>query len=1290
VTLTPEHRQFLLDCAFTEPMMDGVESYEGGIAFDLVSPTGRVLRQIRPDEPRLNAQGKPVKYETPAGERLVLPVPPGMQDRVMNQATKLLIVEGTKGHRAAAGYAPNDLAVVGVLGCWGWKRDDRPNPDLFAIPLEQRDVVVALDADISSNASVYDAANGLQEALLMTCGAGSVTFVKVPGGGDDSIDDFLAMVPEAARQRRLQGLVNAAQPLQRLVPKRPRDNRFIAASGRVEVEDMFHELERRHRMAVTLDDTIAVFKHGRYANGRSREFGRSVLDILGNHYRPAHEDTILKYSLNRLKTEHRVIPDRPGVPLVNVANGLLNLDTLELEPHASDYMSLVQFPIEWDEDATAPAYEDWLAGALQGGDEQIAAIEETFAQMLDPEAVPTKAAFLFGPSRSGKSTYLTLAADIAGKSNMSAVSLHDLSGNGFAAAEVYGKILNVCADLSSAHVRDTSLFKQLLGEDVVHANKKYGDQFTFRNNAMFAFSANEIPTVGEGSGAYLARMRPFLFPHSRLGSEDLTLRARLRSEQAGIFRRWVTALRAHRARNGFLPVDQGVAVEFETSSDAIRAFIAERTVPDAMGTQAAILYAEYELWCQRTGRRALSATRFGERLKDADIARREKRRDGNYYLVRIVAAGSIDLTDPTPPRGAGTSQTPGTESDNVREEWHTPSSVVGVEGGGDNKLSDTSNSPQSLTHTTHNAFNPPHAPQPSTHPPHTPVVFDLETTGLDGLHTDPRGFVRIVAVEDTGGQVEVVSPEIGDKVLGDLLADGHQLVAHNGMQFDFLAMQRRGVLDVLAHGDAGYLIDSKVLALLNDPPAAGMKTPRKYYGLDSTAQRLAGVGKSHDLGELADKHGGFDAIPVDDEEYLAYAAQDVSATRAMFEHLDLSDYARREMRVMARLSASITGVGFRVDEPLMAHRILKGREHRAERIEWLVQHTGLPLVNDKGEPYKSPHATKPGKQALVSAFEALGITLPTTDKGRPSMSSDTMSELIEAVDHDGPVAELAYAIQQLQGVRTVYETVAGSMHADGRVHPEVNAFQASGRLSVQNPGLTVMGKRGGKHVEREVFLPDSDDEVLVAFDLNQIDARAIAMHSQDPGYMALFCDPSIDSHTEIARSVFGDVKRRDEAKVIGHSWNYGAGPRSIAARAGLPESTVYEFDRAMRAQFPRLVTWRDEVRERAATGALMDNGFGRLMRPEPDRAWTQGPALMGQGLARDLLMEGLLRLPLDAVARLRAVVHDEVVFSVPRDAVEEFKAVVLEAMQFEFMGVPVTAGFEGQGDNWGAIYEKRK
>jgi DNA polymerase-1 len=233
----------------------------------------------------------------------------------------------------------------------------------------------------------------------------------------------------------------------------------------------------------------------------------------------------------------------------------------------------------------------------------------------------------------------------------------------------------------------------------------------------------------------------------------------------------------------------------------------------------------------------------------------------------------------------------------------------------------------------------------------------------------------------------------------------------------------------------------------------------------------------------------------------------------------------------------------------------------------------------------------------------------------------------------------------------------------------------------------VFGKRDGRHVEREVFLPEPGHVVLAA-DMSQVDMRAIAGLCQDPAYTRLFA-PGVDAHEEISRMVWGTPDRREAAKAIGHGWNYGRGTRAIAEAARIPLDAAEEFDRAMTENFPVLVEWRSEVRERAEAGELLDNGWGRRMRPDPDRAWTQAPALMGQGGARDLMAEAILRLPLDLVPMLRAVVHDELVFSVPATDVDEIRAEVLRAMTFAWRDVPILAKAEKTGIlSWGSCYDK--
>jgi DNA polymerase-1 len=278
--------------------------------------------------------------------------------------------------------------------------------------------------------------------------------------------------------------------------------------------------------------------------------------------------------------------------------------------------------------------------------------------------------------------------------------------------------------------------------------------------------------------------------------------------------------------------------------------------------------------------------------------------------------------------------------------------------------------------------------------------------------------------------------------------------------------------------------------------------------------------------------------------------------------------------------------------------------------------------------------------------------------------------------------------------RTVYQTATECLAPDGRVHPFVSMRQASGRWSVTNPGLTVFGKRGGKHVERDIFIADDDDSVILSCDLSQVDMRAMAGHCQDPGYMALFGwgedGRPLDPHTMIGEQV---GLGREPAKAIGHGWNYGLGPARMI-RNGLDPEKVYQFVNGMEARFPGLIAWREVIRETGKAGMILDNGFGRRMRCDPSRAYTVAPALMGQGGARDIMCESLLRLPRELWPFLRVMVHDEIVLSVPRWAAEEIGHILKEAMTWTWtppgaaMGVPILCDLSKPGKSWGEVSAK--
>jgi DNA polymerase-1 len=572
------------------------------------------------------------------------------------------------------------------------------------------------------------------------------------------------------------------------------------------------------------------------------------------------------------------------------------------------------------------------------------------------------------------------------------------------------------------------------------------------------------------------------------------------------------------------------------------------------------------------------------------------------------------------------------------------------------------------------------------------LVFDLEGASADqlykGNHEGP--FVRLLGIQKPHGGISILAGPGMKREYVQTLAEADVKIGHNILAFDIPALARHEGGDYAKLSEGA--VDTMVLARLADPPGARGQKPWStpgYYSLDAVAARVGVPGKTDDLAGLAARHGGYDRIPVDDPDYRAYLRGDLSATRAVYEALKpaLTPYARREMRVVS-IQNRMTFNGWRIDVPLLADRVRIEEEHRLSALESLHDGYGLPRTGGK-----APLGSKAGKEWFAEGLASQGIapvmTKPTEahPNGQVSVSGAALTELGNRPGISTEAASILALMTEVAGVTAKYQEIQNHLIED-RVHGGIGADQASGRWAMTRPSLTNIGKRGEKKVaQRAVFLPEPG-HVLISFDLDQVDMRAIAALSQDTEYMKLF-EPGRDAHSEIAMLVFGrsDGDWRDKSKRCGHGWNYGMSVNGLI-RSGVDPQVAQQFDTQMTHRFPVLCSKREEWRAYGSSGALLDNGFGRTMRCDPNRSHTQAPALMGQGGARDLMCEGLLRLDPAIHPMLRAVVHDEVVCSVPSSRVDEISEHIQQALTFEWRGVRITCGASKPGINWAACYSK--
>lgn len=580
------------------------------------------------------------------------------------------------------------------------------------------------------------------------------------------------------------------------------------------------------------------------------------------------------------------------------------------------------------------------------------------------------------------------------------------------------------------------------------------------------------------------------------------------------------------------------------------------------------------------------------------------------------------------------------------------------------------------------------------------MPLDLETSSVKRLWHGPERFCVRLAGYAIGDGPVVTTTDV-DRVVALLHEPDVIVVGHNVLAFDLPALEAYHGLDLDRMVAEGRVVDTLLAARQNDPPLSG-KVDERRYGLDAVAKRVLGEGKVSGGGESAlkalareysptgDLGDGFDRIPVDHPDYVRYLVQDVELVRQLASHLVVDDYTIREHRLMHRLN-SISRNGFRVDVALAQRLVAEQAERIRVRKRELHDRYGLPLTG------KAPHRTKDGIGALEKAFVDVGVEPPRTAKGALATGKEVVDAL--EAEHAGntELGQLCRTLRALNGERTTAQTILDHVGPDGRVHPEIDARQATGRISVTRPGLTVMGKRDRANIiERALLLPDEGD-VLLPVDLSAIDGRAVALHCGDDAYAELFALGK-DLHDEMAVAVFGEDgwdrstghhPRRGDAKAISHATNYGMGAAGLARNAGIDIAEAKRQLAVLEARFPKLIAWKVMVREEAKR-QILTTAFGRRVRIAPGREYTQAPAFLGQGTARDLMMEGLLRLPEWLVARLRAVVHDELVFSVPTDRIDEVREQILGALQFDVNGVPILAEAGDPGRDWADCYRSEK
>lgn len=367
---------------------------------------------------------------------------------------------------------------------------------------------------------------------------------------------------------------------------------------------------------------LYIYGSGAYRGGGEAHIRRKVKSL---HEGWGSADQWSSHKANEVVEYIRVdapeLWNQPPANFINVQNGLLNVDTGQLQPHSPGFLSTTQLPVIYDPTATCPAWEAFIQATLPEDAQGI--IWEIAGDLAVPDRSIQKAHLFVGEGANGKSTQLTALINFLGKANIASLSLHKLEEDRFAAARLVGKLANICPDLPSAHLAGTSTFKALTGGDVITGERKYSDSFDFTPYCRLVFSANHMPASRDGSWAFFRRWLVIPFTRTFEGeaaTPRAILDARLAqpSELSGVLNKALIALRQLRQRGEFTETGSMKRAweEFRQTTDPLSVWLDSMTIedPNAMVTKKDLLIS-YNGDAEKNGRARMSPQLFGRALK---------------------------------------------------------------------------------------------------------------------------------------------------------------------------------------------------------------------------------------------------------------------------------------------------------------------------------------------------------------------------------------------------------------------------------------------------------------------------------------------------------------------------------------------------------------------------------------------------------------------------------------------------------------------------------------------------
>lgn len=316
-------------------------------------------------------------------------------------------------------------------------------------------------------------------------------------------------------------------------------------------------------------------------------------------------------------------------PLVlNLKNGMLDLKRCKLIPYDKEQFCTKQIPIEYDEKATCPRFQDFMSFCMGGNTELINYMYRVMGYTITGLTNERKFFIHYGSGRNGKSLWLKILEALLGpyscRVDFETFASKNPGQSRFNMGPIIGARAILTSELERGRQLSEALIKTLTGDEPITVERKYEDPITFQPIGKPHIVANYRPKIQGRDPAIWGRVDlvpwEVVVPANKV---DPFLYDKLLGELPGILNMVLWGYSEWSAMGLRSPAAVVEATEtYHEDEDTLGTFFGDVCLINLPGEPQIYkvlntpLYTAYTEWAEKNGERRLSSNVLGRMLKE--------------------------------------------------------------------------------------------------------------------------------------------------------------------------------------------------------------------------------------------------------------------------------------------------------------------------------------------------------------------------------------------------------------------------------------------------------------------------------------------------------------------------------------------------------------------------------------------------------------------------------------------------------------------------------------------------